>query len=182
MDFIFCIKGGIAVISLMTGHVVNNFNIKSSSTIGDTNRTLDNFPTGSDEVTIAMALSFTVGLVQLILSICRLGFVTLFLSDTFISGYTAGTAVLVLTSQMPDVFGIKIQRRTGPLKIIYVYIELFKRLRETNFVTLIISISAMISIYTVKEFIEPAYKRLIKQCKIFRQVQIPIPIELIVVC
>ncbi|CAF3691587.1 unnamed protein product [Rotaria sp. Silwood1] len=173
--------GGIAVISLMTGNVINSFNIESGLITVHKNVTYDSLQTTYDEVTIAMGLSFTVGLLQLILSIFQLGFVTLFLSDTFISGYTASTAVLVLTSQIPDLFGIKIQRRTGFFKIVYIYIELFKRLRETNIVTLFISISAIITIYTVKEYLEPLYKRLIKRWKIFRKVQIPIPIELIVI-
>ncbi|CAF3927488.1 unnamed protein product [Rotaria sordida] len=173
--------GGIAVISLMTGNVVNSFTIESSSTIIQTNITDNTIRRDYNEVTIVMALSFTVGLIQLILSIFRFGFVTVFLSDTFISGYTASTAVLVLTSQMPDFFGIKIQHRTGFFKIVYIYIELFKRLRETNLITLTISISGIITIYTVKEYLEPYYKRMIKKWKIFHKVQIPIPIELIVI-
>lgn len=34
----------------------------------------------------------------------------------------------------------------------------------------------------VKEYLEPFYKKQIKKIKLFRNIQIPIPIELIVVC
>ena len=57
---------------------------------------------------------------QLILCFFHLGFVTSFLSDSFISGYTTGTAILVFTSQVPDIFGLSIKRYVGPFNIIYV--------------------------------------------------------------
>jgi MFS superfamily sulfate permease-like transporter len=59
-------------------------------------------------------------LFQLILCIFHLGFVTAFLSDAFISGYTTGTAVLVFTSQLSDIFGLTLKRYTGPFNIVYV--------------------------------------------------------------
>lgn len=58
----------------------------------------------------------------MILCVFHLGFVTSFLSDTFISGYTTGTAILVLTSQIPDIFGLTLKRYYGPFNIIYVRI------------------------------------------------------------
>ena len=39
----------------------------------------------------------------------KMGFITLFLSDPLISGYTTASAMLVLTSQISHVFGLKFQ-------------------------------------------------------------------------
>ena len=49
-----------------------------------------------------------------------MGFISVFLSDAFISGYTTGTAVLAFTLQIPDLFGIKVNRWNGAFSIIYV--------------------------------------------------------------
>lgn len=56
----------------------------------------------------------------MIMSIVQLGFVTAFLSDAFISSYTAATALLVFTSQIPEVFGIVIKRHGGAFSIVQV--------------------------------------------------------------
>lgn len=61
---------------------------------------------------------------QLILGVCRLGSLSVLMSETLVSGFTTGAAVLVLTSQMKHVFGIKLPRHIGPLKVIHVSIIL----------------------------------------------------------
>ena len=45
----------------------------------------------------------------------RLGFVATFLSDPLISGFTTGSAVLVVVSQLKHIFGLKVPQITGPL-------------------------------------------------------------------
>lgn len=55
--------------------------------------------------------------------ILRLGIVGTLLSDTLINGFTAGAAVHVLTSQVKDVFGIKLPKITGSLVIVQVNIS-----------------------------------------------------------
>jgi MFS superfamily sulfate permease-like transporter len=57
---------------------------------------------------------------QILLGVCRLGVLSVLLSDTLVSGFTTGAAVHVLTSQVKNVLGLKIPRHSGPLKIVYV--------------------------------------------------------------
>lgn len=57
---------------------------------------------------------------QILLCVFHLGFITAFLSDAFISGYTTATALFVLTSQIPDIFGLTLKRYYGPFNIVYV--------------------------------------------------------------
>ena len=59
--------------------------------------------------------------------------------------------------------------------------ELFSKLKNTNMVTLAITICSIVALITVKEYIDPFYRKQIKKIKLFRNVQIPIPVELIVV-
>ena len=69
-------------------------------------------------VEVATSLALLVGLIQFIMGLTGLGVLTSFFSDTFISSYTCGSAIHVLTSQLKDIFGIKTATKfEGPLKI-----------------------------------------------------------------
>ncbi|GFO43881.1 sulfate transporter-like [Plakobranchus ocellatus] len=72
------------------------------------------------KVSYAMAVTFTVGLLQVFLGMMRLGFLTTFLSDPLISGFTTGAAIHVFSSQIKSAFGVKVRRFSGPLKLVFV--------------------------------------------------------------
>ncbi|XP_076357457.1 prestin-like isoform X4 [Tachypleus tridentatus] len=71
-------------------------------------------------IQVAMLVTFTSGLLQAILGIFRLGFLTVFMSDEMVSGFVTGSAVHVLTSQMKPFTGIKFSSYSGPFNIILV--------------------------------------------------------------
>ncbi|CAF0816407.1 unnamed protein product [Rotaria sordida] len=182
--------GGVAVTSLMTSNVVDRLSVKPTlSTIIPNLFNQSTIEIASNDalidpsyaITIATTLAFMVGITQLLLCIFHLGFVTSFLSDSFISGYTTGTAILVFTSQLPDILGLSLKRYVGPFNIIYSYIEIFTNLKNINLVTLTISTFSITTLIIVKEYLDPFYKKKIKKFELFRNIQIPIPIELIVI-
>lgn len=45
--------------------------------------------------------------------VCRLGVISTLLSDTLVSGFTAGAAIHVFTSQIKDLFGFKVKSHSG---------------------------------------------------------------------
>lgn len=47
------------------------------------------------------------------MGLLRLGFVTIYLSDPLVSGFTCGAACHVFTSQVKHVFGISVPRYSG---------------------------------------------------------------------
>ena len=51
------------------------------------------------------------------MGIFQLGFVTIFLSESLISGYTTGAAVHVFTSQLKHIFGLQIPSIRGLLNV-----------------------------------------------------------------
>lgn len=61
-------------------------------------------------------------LLQIIMGLLQLGSLCVFLSEMLVSGFTTGAAVHVLTSQIKYIFGIQVQRYSGPFKILYVRI------------------------------------------------------------
>jgi len=47
------------------------------------------------KVKIAMSVSMTAGLIMFVMSLCQLGFIVTYMSDSFISGYIAAANILV---------------------------------------------------------------------------------------
>lgn len=56
------------------------------------------------------------------MGVLKLGFVTTYMSDPLIAGFTTGTAVHVGTSQVKYIFGLKIPRTDGLFQVIKVTI------------------------------------------------------------
>ncbi|KAL1285939.1 Prestin [Trichinella pseudospiralis] len=171
--------GTFSVISLMTAGVIakfSHFSCKEYSNYFSHNSTVntpENWFCGSssshctpdvNEVTeIAMSLAFLVGVFQILLGLMNMGFLSVYLSDQLVEGLTTGSAVLVFTSQIRHVFGIKGLPDTGnPLDIIRFYGCFFIRIDNFNWLALVISSICIISIIVVKQFLDPPFKRYFK--------------------
>lgn len=128
----------------------------------------------SVRLSVAMSLTFMVGIIQLFMGITRLGFVTVYLSDPLISGFTTGAACHVFTSQIKHVFGVTTPRYSGAFKLIYTYRDFFTNIPTTNPITLITAILCMVILYCVSRFIN-------QNPKLKPKMFMPVPIELIVV-
>ncbi|PAV79056.1 hypothetical protein WR25_15739 [Diploscapter pachys] len=118
------------------------------------------------------ALTMAVGIVQLILAICRLGFLTTYLSDPLVAGFTTGSAAHVLTSQLNKVFGVKLPRHEGVGMLPRMWRDIVLSLPKTNFITLAISIFGILFLDLSRTFLTPQIKKFIS---------IPPPLELILV-
>jgi sulfate permease, SulP family len=55
---------------------------------------------------LTSALAITVGLIMIVLSFMKLGFISDFLSKSVMTGYIFGVALLIAMSQLPKVFGV----------------------------------------------------------------------------
>jgi hypothetical protein len=80
---------------------------------------LSNDP-GEARVMVASALALVTGLVHLAMAILHFGYVTVYLSDSIVQGFTTGCAIHIITSQIPTLLGIKIPTVTGQSKVIKV--------------------------------------------------------------
>lgn len=63
-------------------------------------------PGSARYIELTLTLSFMVGALQLALGLARLGAVVNFVSHTVVVGFTAGAALLIITSQMKNFFGL----------------------------------------------------------------------------
>ena len=67
-------------------------------------------PGSAEFISLALTLTFMAGVYQLAFGIAQLGRLVNFVSHSVVVGFTAGAAVLIVTSQMPNVLGINIGR------------------------------------------------------------------------
>ncbi|XP_059150596.1 prestin-like [Physella acuta] len=105
----------------------------------------------SIKVGYAMAVTFAVGLLQVFLGFMRLGFLTTFLSDPLISGFTTGAAIHVFSSQIKSAFGVKVQRFSGPLKLVFAYHDFFSNIQMANVVTMSITLVTILVLVAIRE-------------------------------
>ncbi|XP_053378187.1 prestin-like isoform X3 [Mercenaria mercenaria] len=122
----------------------------------------------------AMSVTFLVGVIQLLMGVLRLGFITVYLSDPLISGFTTGAACHVFTSQIKHVFGVQTARYSGVFKLVYTYRDFFSNIDTANYVTILLSIVCITILYCTSRFIN-------QNPKLKPRMFMPVPIELIVV-
>ena len=107
------------------------------------------------------------------LAFLRLGFLTVYLTEPFISGFTSGAAIHVLTSQIPSIFGARSPPGiSGAFKIPKFYFVFFRSLlAEINWMSTAIGFVSIVLLYIVK-CLNDRYKA---------KIRIVLPIELVLV-
>lgn len=109
------------------------------------------------------------------MGVLRLQFLTTYLSDQVIAGFTVGSSVHVLVSQLKTLLGIRgLPRHSGPFYLFRHLYDLVMSITRANPVSCGISIVSIIVLHFGKEFINPFIKRKTKS-------NIPIPWELVIV-
>ena len=76
-------------------------------------------PGSAEYVSLALTLTFMVGLIQLFMGLARLGTLVNFISHSVVVGFTAGAAVLIATSQLTHFFGVTLPRGEGPIATLH---------------------------------------------------------------
>uniref|UniRef100_A0A669P0J9 Solute carrier family 26 member 6 n=1 Tax=Phasianus colchicus TaxID=9054 RepID=A0A669P0J9_PHACC len=166
--------GPFAVISVMIGSVTDSL-VPSEDFmefVNGTNVTEVN-EARRDAARVELVATITVlsGIFQVALGLLQFGFVVTYLSDPLVRGYTTAASVHVLISQLKNVFGVSLGEHSGPLSLFVTFIEICKKLPETNVGTLVTAIIAMVAIFIVKEL----------NHKFSAKLPMPIPIELITI-
>ncbi|MCS7263019.1 MAG: solute carrier family 26 protein [Aquificaceae bacterium] len=91
-------------------------------------------------IQLAILMAFLVGLIQLALGIFRLGFLVNFVSHSVIVGFTNAAAIIIMTTQIPALLGIKIEQKELIFQNLY---EIFTNLPKTNFYTLAVGLTSI---------------------------------------
>lgn len=67
-------------------------------------------PGSAQYVSLALTLTFLVGIIQLVMGLARMGTLVNFISHSVVTGFTAGAAILIATNQVKHFFGLEIAR------------------------------------------------------------------------
>ncbi|MBI5330442.1 MAG: SulP family inorganic anion transporter [Betaproteobacteria bacterium] len=67
-------------------------------------------PGSAQYVSLALTLTFLVGLIQIVMGLARLGTLVNFISHSVVTGFTAGAAILIATNQVKHFTGLAVPR------------------------------------------------------------------------
>ena len=98
------------------------------------------------------------------------------LSDQLVSAFVCGSAFHVATSQLGNFFGLNLDGGNGICQLIFIWIDLFKKIKFVEIPTLIVSMVSIIFLVMAKEFGEPKIKKIFPSMK-----KLPIPTDLIAI-
>ncbi len=100
-------------------------------------------------IAMALLLAFSVGAVQLILGVLRMGFLVNFLSKPVISGFTSAAALIIMFSQLKHLLGVDIARSN---RFDILLINAFEKIAETNLYDFAIGFIGILMIVGLKKW------------------------------
>jgi high affinity sulfate transporter 1 len=101
-----------------------------------------------DHVALSSALALTVGIIMIVLSFMKLGFISDFLSKSVMTGYIFGVALLIAMSQLPKIFGVP-----GVSGTFFQQLGQFiSELPETNIYALALGVGTIVLILVIKRY------------------------------
>lgn len=132
--------GPVAVVSLMTAAAVSKIAVSGTP----------------EYLAAAVTLAFLSGLFLLIMGMLRLGFIANFLSHQVISGFITASGILIATSQLKHILGIKAEGETLPAMLH----SLSGGLDHINVYALGIGVTAIAFLFWVRKRLKPLLVRL----------------------
>ncbi|XP_010897256.2 sulfate transporter [Esox lucius] len=176
--------GIFGVLCLLVGQVVDR-ELVLAGYLTETNRNnatmgLDNWNASATEsvcdrscyaIMVGATLTFTAGVYQVLMGLLQVGFVSVYLSDSLLSGFATGASLTILTSQVKYLLGLKLPRIQGWGSLIKTWVSVFQNLGQTNICDLLTSLVCLAVLVPTKEFSD-RFKAKLKA---------PIPFELFVV-
>ncbi|XP_072296126.1 sulfate transporter [Eucyclogobius newberryi] len=122
-------------------------------------------------IAVGATVTFTAGVYQVLMGVLQVGFVSVYLSDSLLSGFATGASLTILTSQFKYLLGLRVPRPQGWFTLFKTWASIFSRLGQTNVCDLITSLVCLAALVPAKE-INDRFKSKLKA---------PIPFELFVV-
>lgn len=127
--------GPVAVVSLMTAASIGNLGLSTPAEIA----------------LAAGTLAFISGVILAIMGVLRLGFLANFLSHPVIAGFITASGVLIATSQLKHILGVK----AGGDNLIELIHSLFEHQHATNPITLAIGLTTVAFLFWVRKGLKP---------------------------
>ncbi|NXR23590.1 S26A9 protein, partial [Cinclus mexicanus] len=168
------VPGTFAVISIIVGNICNELAPESDFQYFNhtTNETSVNTTAlEAARLEVSATLACLTAIIQLCLGFLQFGFVAIYLSESFIRGFMTAAGLQILISVLKYVFGLTVPSYTGPLAIVYTFIDICKGLPQTNLASLVYALVSAVLLIIVKEL----------NLKYMKKIRMPIPMEIIIV-
>ncbi|KAL9824686.1 LOW QUALITY PROTEIN: solute carrier family 26 member 9 [Geothlypis trichas] len=168
------VPGTFAVISIIVGNICNELAPESDFQYFNHSSNESRVNTTALEAArleISATLACLTAIIQLCLGFLQFGFVAIYLSESFIRGFMTAAGLQILISVLKYVFGLTVPSYTGPLAIVYTFIDICKGLPQTNLASLVYALVSSVLLILVKEL----------NLKYMKKIRMPIPMEIIIV-
>ncbi|NXV57947.1 S26A9 protein, partial [Molothrus ater] len=168
------VPGTFAVISIIVGNICNELAPESDFQYFNHTSNESRVNTTALEAArleISATLACLTAIIQLCLGFLQFGFVAIYLSESFIRGFMTAAGLQILISVLKYVFGLTVPSYTGPLAIVYTFIDICKGLPQTNLASLVYALVSSVLLIVVKEL----------NLKYMKKIRMPIPMEIIIV-
>jgi SulP family sulfate permease len=106
-------------------------------------------PGSAPFISLALTLTFLVGLIQLAMGLARLGTLVNFISHTVVVGFTAGAAILIASSQLKNFFAIPVPRGASFYQTV---VAIGSQLRDASVPVTLVGVITLVSGILVKRF------------------------------
>ncbi|MCB1856861.1 MAG: SulP family inorganic anion transporter [Gammaproteobacteria bacterium] len=107
-------------------------------------------PGSMDYISLALTLTFMVGVLELILGLARMGALVNYISHSVIVGFTTGAAILIAAKQIKYFFGIEITRDEHLHDIL---LGVAQNITDTNFFVTIVAVLTLLSGLAAKRWL-----------------------------
>ncbi|VAW58187.1 Sulfate permease, partial [hydrothermal vent metagenome] len=105
-------------------------------------------PGTQEFISIALTLTFLAGVYQLAFGLARLGALVNFVSHTVVIGFTAGAAILIVTSQMKHILGIDVPKGES---FLHTWMDIFGEINNANPYLLLIALATLVTALLIKK-------------------------------
>ncbi len=105
-------------------------------------------PSSEQYISLVITLGLLVGIVQIIIGICRFGFLANFLSHPVIAGFTSAAAIIIVLSQLKDALGLDLEQYESTLANMWGFL---KNIGDIHLPTLTVTIVSLAFILLAKK-------------------------------
>ncbi len=107
-------------------------------------------PGTAEFLSLTLTLTFLAGVYQLAFGLARLGTLVNFVSHSVVVAFTAGAAILIMTSQLKHILGVYVPKGES---FLHTWVDVFNEIGHINYYILTVALSTLISALLFKRFL-----------------------------
>lgn len=108
-------------------------------------------PGSADYITLALTLTFMVGVFELALGLARMGVLVNFISHSVIVGFTAGAAILIAAKQLKHFFGLEMDNNGNLPELLFRFVQ---HLDTLNPYAVLVAVATLVSGMVAKRWLK----------------------------